>query len=71
MQLTTKTALGVVAGAMVGNYAAERFVLKQNAEDKTGFIMVAEGWGADDLVRGLFVLAGVFLVSKVLGKVGG
>jgi len=71
MQITTRNAIAVVGGALLGNYAAEKFILKTGPEDRTGFVMVAEGWGLDDLARALSVLAGVFLASKLMGFVKG
>lgn len=54
--------VGVVfVGAALGNYAAEKWMIKDNAED-VGFVMSANKWGADDLVAaGAVTLAVVLL----------
>lgn len=61
----------ILAGAMVGNHAAERWVLRNDPGDRIGFVTVGEGWGADDLARSVCVLAGIALVKLFLGGVAG
>lgn len=42
----------VLFGAViVGNWLAERFLLKASEDDPTGFVVVSEGFGMDDVVR--------------------
>lgn len=63
-----KGGAAVVAGALVGNWAAERFVLRQPGGD-TGWVEVSEGFGMDDLARALVILVGVVAAQMVLRRV--
>jgi hypothetical protein len=55
--------LVVVGAALIGNMIAERFVLKNSPEDPTGFILIADGIGLDDLARA-GTIAGVAWLAK-------
>jgi hypothetical protein len=58
-----KTAL-VFGSVIAGNYIAERFVLKAGPDDPTGFVMVADGLGMDDIARAACVLLAVWVADK-------
>lgn len=58
-----KGILVLAGGVIVGNYLAERFVLKANADDPSGFIVVSEGLGMDDVARAA-VIVGIVMVAK-------
>ncbi len=62
-----KKVLFAAAGAMVGKIATERFVLKATPDDPTGFVLVQDGIGVDDLVSALgavFGIAGVKMLMR-------
>lgn len=61
-----KQALAIAAGAIAGNMIAERFVLKAAQDDPTGFVLVADGFGMDDIARAALITAGAMLLLKVL-----
>ena len=63
---TMKQALAIAAGAVAGNFVAERWILKASADDPTGFILVADGFGMDDIVRAGVITAGALLAMKLL-----
>jgi len=54
-------------GAVLGNFVAEKFLLKASADDKTGFVLVQPGLGMDDFVRAGAVVAAIFLLNKFVG----
>ena len=66
MAVGMKQALGIAAGALAGNFLAEKFALKASADDPSGFVLVAEGFGMDDVVRAAFITAGAVLFLKIL-----
>lgn len=63
-----KKALVVFGSVIVGNYLTERFVLKASAEDTTGFIQVADGFGWDDVARAATVLLTVYAADALTKK---
>lgn len=65
-----KALLFVAGAAVVGNFLAERFVLKSTAEDPTGFILVADGFGLDDAARAIVIGATYMLAKKFLPGMG-
>ena len=58
----------LVAGAIVGNVVAERYVLRAPGSD-TGFVPVTDGIGLDELARGLTILVAAYGIDLLLGKV--
>ena len=56
-----------MAGSILGNMIAERFLLKAGPDDPSGFIMVADGIGMDDVARGLAIAFSAFMLEKVIG----
>lgn len=62
-----KGILVLAGGVIVGNYLAERFVLKANADDPTGFIVVSEGLGMDDVARAAVIVAVVMVSKRFIG----
>jgi hypothetical protein len=66
-QLLGKKGLTIVAGSILGNMIAERFLLKAGPDDPSGFIMVADGIGMDDVARGLAIAFSAFMLEKVIG----
>jgi hypothetical protein len=60
-----KLAIGF-AGAIAGNYIAEKWVLKMGPDDPTGFVPVADGLGLDDAARAATIVAVTFLVNKFI-----
>lgn len=64
-----KTAI-VFGSVIVGNYLAERFVLKATPDDPSGFIQVAEGIGMDDVARAAVIVLTTYAVEKLTRKVG-
>lgn len=61
-----KSILFVAGAAVIGNFIAERFVLKSTAEDPSGFVVVADGFGLDDMARALVIAAVYFGAKKLL-----
>lgn len=58
----------VLAGSViVGNYVAERFILKKDSNDPTGFIEVADGLGPDDVARAAVIVGFAILGRKLFG----
>ena len=58
----------VLAGSVVaGNWIAERFLLKASPDDPTGFILVAEGFGIDDVARAACIVGVSLLAKKFIG----
>lgn len=58
----------VLGGSViVGNYVAERFILKSSADDKDGFIPVTDGLGLDDVARALTIVLVATLAKKFIG----
>lgn len=58
----------VLAGSVVvGNYLAERFLLKAGPDDPTGFIPVSEGIGLDDVARAAAIVVVAMLAKKFIG----
>lgn len=53
-------------GALLGNWLFERFIVKESADDPTGFVLAANGLGADDIARALSVAVGIMAVQWVL-----
>jgi hypothetical protein len=64
-----KTAI-VFGSVIVGNYLAERFVLKANADDPTGFVQVAEGIGMDDVARAAVILLTTYVAEQFTKRMG-
>lgn len=58
--------LVVAAAAVVGNMIAERFLLKSTDDDPTGFIVVSEGIGMDDVARAASIAGAYLLLKKFL-----
>lgn len=52
------------AGAVVGNMVAEKFLLKSSPDDPSGFILVNEGLGMDDVARAGAIVATILLLQK-------
>jgi hypothetical protein len=61
-----KTAV-IFGSVIAGNYLAERFVLKASPDDPTGFVLVAEGLGMDDVARAASILLVVAIADKLTG----
>lgn len=63
----SKSRNGVVVfvGVVAGNYVAEKWILKANPEDP-GFILAANGFGLDDLVRAAVCLTAIGLLNMVV-----
>lgn len=57
-----KKMLVLLGAAVIGNMLAEKFLLKSSEDDPRGFVMVAEGFGADDLTRAVAIV-GVAMVA--------
>ncbi len=57
--MDAKLLLKATAGAMLGNWVADRYVFG------TGMVEVSEGLGVDDVVRALCVVAGGMLVRRI------
>lgn len=66
-----KGLLFVAGAAVIGNYLAERFILKSTEDDPTGFVQVADGFGADDVARALTIGATYLLAKRFLPGMGG
>lgn len=64
-----KTAI-VFGSIIAGNFLAERFVLKASPEDPSGFVLVADGLGMDDVARAATILAVLWLGDKLVRKAG-
>jgi len=54
-------------GALIGNYVAEKYLLKVSKDAKTGFVLIEDGLGLDDFVRALACVGGIFLLNKFIG----
>jgi hypothetical protein len=54
------------AGAIVGNMIAEKFLLKSSPDDTTGFIVVDEGLGMDDVARAAAIVGTILLLQKFI-----
>ena len=65
MKLLGKPALSIALGAIVGNFIAERWILKRT-EDGPGFVMVADGFGMDDIVRAALIAATALTIRRFL-----
>lgn len=61
-----KGILVLVGSAIVGNYVAERFVLKAPG-GTTGFVEVADGFGLDDVARAATIAGVILLARKFIG----
>jgi len=61
-----KGILVLTASALVGNYVAERFILKAPG-GTSGFVEVADGMGLDDVARAATIAAVVMLAKRFLG----
>ena len=61
-----KTLAKGTAAAVIGNMVAEKFLLKSGPDDPTGFIEVADGFGLDDIVRGLTIAVVFVALDKVI-----
>ena len=59
-----KTAI-VFGSVIAGNWLAERFILKSSQEDPTGFILVSDGLGMDDVARAAAVLLMVYVGDQI------
>lgn len=62
-----KTILFATGAAIVGNMIAEKFVLKAAADDPTGFVNIADGFGLDDVARAATIAATFVLAKKFMG----
>jgi hypothetical protein len=60
----------LTGAAILGNWLAERFILKDGPDDTSGFVEVKPGLGMDDVARGLTIAAVVMLANKYLPKGG-
>jgi hypothetical protein len=54
-------------GAVLGNYVAEKFLLKASPDDPKGFVLVQDGVGMDDFVRAGAIVGAIFLLNKFVG----
>lgn len=59
-----KTAI-VFGSVIAGNWLAERFVLKSSPDDPTGFVLVADGLGMDDVARAATILLMVYVGDQI------
>lgn len=62
-----KTMLVIAGGAILGNYVAEKFVLKPLDGSPGGFVEVQMGLGMDDLARAACITAAIMLLKKFSG----
>lgn len=62
------TSLAIGAGYWVAKFALDRFVLKSDSADPTGFIVQTEGFGLDDVVEIVGVGAAGALALKFLRR---
>jgi len=58
-------ALVLLGSVVAGNWVAERFVLKGDKDDPTGFIVVSDGFGMDDIARGAVIVAIAMLAGQL------
>lgn len=58
--------LSIIGGAFIGNMVAERFLLKADESDATGFFLVADGFGVDDVVRGAAIAVAAFTIDRFI-----
>lgn len=62
---------GAGAGAFLGDYVAEKFVLRDSDDSPSGFITKSAGFGVDDVVRYSLIAAGAMFGMGLLSKMKG
>jgi len=65
--MTIKNLAIAFGAAILGNYVAEKFILKSGPDDTSGFIDVSPGFGLDDAARAGCIVGVGFLAHKFLG----
>lgn len=67
--MNIKGALVVFGSAIAGNFAAEKFLLKDPTDpNDKGLVEVQPGFGMDDVVRALAITVVVLVGQAVLGR---
>lgn len=56
------------AGVLAGEFVAEKFVLKNGEDDPDGFILMQDGFGLDEIARGVTVFLVTWYVLKLAGR---
>ena len=65
-KLLGRKGLAIIGGSIAGNMFAERWLLKAGPDDPQGFVMVADGIGLDDFVRGASIAMCAFFLDRFL-----
>lgn len=54
------------AGVLAGEYVAEKWVLKDGPDDPDGFIQMEDGFGLDEIARGVTVFVVTWAVLRLV-----
>lgn len=61
--------VSLTAGIIVGNIVAEKFILKPAPDSPSGFILVSDGLGMDEVARAVTGVGAAWLIDKGLSMV--
>ena len=56
------------AAVFIGNAIAERWVITTGAEGDTGFVPMANGFGLDDIARGVVIVGTAAVLDQAIGR---
>jgi hypothetical protein len=67
--MNLRKVVSLTLGIIAGNVVAERFILKNSPESPTGFILVSDGIGLDEVARAVSGVGMALVFDWALGFV--